>query len=127
LHKAEVAEGGEAMAPSGYDTLHDIDDPGKLHALTLGMERDGWQGAPLVAVGTQLLTGAHRAVAAEAVGIRPPVVQLEDILPGAHSALREAVNEHGWGDTAVQIMRDAIRADDAMIAVADEYGLEWDV
>ena len=45
------------------EPLHEVTDQAKVNALAKAIERDGWQGAPLVADGDQLLTGVHRYAA----------------------------------------------------------------
>lgn len=64
-----------------YTTYHEVRDQAKLAELICSMERHGWQGAPLVADGDQLLTGSHRYPAALAAGITPEVVDIRDICP----------------------------------------------
>ena len=66
---------------SGYNPFHEVIDRNKLAELIESMERDGWQGAPLVADGDQLITGAHRYVASIAAGIDAQVVDIRDIYP----------------------------------------------
>ena len=66
------------------NTLHQVDDEAKVDALAKAMERDGWQGAPLVTWGEDdLLTGVHRYAAAQRVGIEVPMIDLEDIFAEA--------------------------------------------
>ena len=64
-----------------YTPFHGICDEGKLNDLIASMSANGWQGAPLVADGDQLVTGAHRWVAAREVEINAPVVDIRDIYP----------------------------------------------
>jgi hypothetical protein len=66
---------------SGYTTYHPVYDQTKLAELTASMECHGWQGAPLIADGDQLITGAHRYPAALAAGIVPQIVDIRDIFP----------------------------------------------
>ena len=66
---------------SGYNPFHQVIDRDKLAELIVSMETNGWQGAPLVADGDQLITGAHRYVASIAAGIDAPVVDIRDIYP----------------------------------------------
>jgi hypothetical protein len=46
---------------------HKVRDAAKRDAIILSMEENGWQGAPLVQHGGQLLTGSHRFEAARSV------------------------------------------------------------
>lgn len=64
-----------------YTPFHEIRDIKKLHELVASMRANGWQGAPLVADGEQLITGAHRCVAAQNAGIALEVVDIRDIYP----------------------------------------------
>lgn len=73
---------------TGITPLHDPEDDGKLAALTAAMERDGWDGAPIVAdrelaaAGQdKAYTGSHRLAAwSEARDYEPvPCVWIEDI------------------------------------------------
>ena len=63
-----------------YTPFHGICDEGKLNDLIASMSANGWQGAPLVADGDQLVTGAHRWVAAREVEINAPVVDIRGLL-----------------------------------------------
>ncbi len=63
--------------------LHDPTDGDKVAELVASMSRDGWQGPPLVCDGDQLLTGAHRYVAARAVGIEIPTIEIRDVFTAA--------------------------------------------
>lgn len=65
----------------GYTPFHEVRDQDKLANLVASMEVHGWQGAPLVADGEQLVTGTHRYAAAQALEITAPVVDIRDIYP----------------------------------------------
>ncbi len=64
-----------------HTPFHSVEDENKLAELIASMGANGWQGAPLVADGSQLITGAHRWVAAQEVEIDAPVVDIRDIYP----------------------------------------------
>ena len=45
------------------ETLHRVTDEAKVTRLAEAIEKNGWQGAPMVADGDLLLTGVHRYAA----------------------------------------------------------------
>lgn len=66
-----------------YEIFHAADDTAKVAEIAASIERDGWQGSPLVAWGTNLMTGAHRHAAWMRVHDRDdsdlPIVQIADL------------------------------------------------
>ena len=68
-------------------TLHDVRSLSKIEELTESMERNGWLGAPLVADGERLVTGAHRHWAwTRALGrgeYEIPVIDVRDVFAEA--------------------------------------------
>lgn len=87
---------------STYNTFHEIDtDPetnSHLAEIVASMTANGWQGLPLVAVGQQLLNGAHRYTASQIAGIEPMVHEIEITLD--------------WGDDDEYLLSDFADAHD---------------
>ena len=101
-----------------YTPFHGICDEGKLNDLIASMSANGWQGAPLVADGDQLVTGAHRWVAAREVEINAPVVDIRDIYPERDTLHAEygtpTADERDYTDALIalpQALRDAYGID----------------
>ena len=125
-----------AAHTTGLNLLHVPFDDDKIFDISNSMIAKSWQGAPLVAWGTYLLTGTHRSAAydqwvmayenddADTVPILP-VLDLEeyaDELFGAEAAeeMREVV-EAGYGDWAAQI---TYIAEDFDPDLAEQMGLD---
>lgn len=78
---------------------HEVRDAEKLQSLIASMESNGWQGAPLVAIGDELITGSHRYAAWREVfdtdyGL--PVVQLADIFEESGLDLDATMEEENY-------------------------------
>lgn len=105
---------------------HEATDASKVAELAVSIEVDGWQGAPLVAIGDELLTGAHRHTAYEQVfgtdnGI--PVVDLADVFAEDgldYEAVWAKEMTYGYGDTATIIAVLDHLSDD----IRDAYGID---
>lgn len=74
--------------------LHEITDQDKLERLTRGMRQDGWIGRKIVALHCgdhlQAITGTHRLAAAEAAGVQPEVLIVEQpIYDGSYQSYRQ--------------------------------------
>lgn len=65
--------------------LHEPEDVAKLDQLAMAMREQGWQGAPLVADGDDLITGAHRHYAwTQLVGraeFEIPIIDIRELCP----------------------------------------------
>lgn len=77
-----LTERQDVADPANIEPLHEVRDAGKLEALVASMERDGWQGRPLLVSARDgrffAYTGSHRIAAARAAGLdRVPVVIIE--------------------------------------------------
>ena len=60
---------------------HEVKNYRKYETLVNRMKRYGWQGAPLLADGVQLLTGSHRYQAAKTAGIDIQVTDVRELIP----------------------------------------------
>lgn len=112
----------DPTASGELETLHGIDDPAKLEALTDDMIANGWRGAPLVRWGDGLVTGTHRYHAANAAEICIPVVDLEDLFEEAgldFAALWAANGEPTYGEDGMVWLINGLPE-----AVRDEYGID---
>lgn len=61
------------------ESLHEVTDTGKVDALVSAIERNGWQGAPMVADGEQLITGVHRYAAMRRLGYADSDMAIVDV------------------------------------------------
>ena len=101
-----------------YNTYHQVIDQGKLADLITSMERNGWQGAPLVADGEDLITGSHRYPASIAAGIVASVIDIRDIYP-------EWETLHAEYDYPTIDSPDYVSALDQLPqSLRDEYGID---
>lgn len=80
---------------------HEATDASKVAELAASMDTDGWRGSPLVAIGDELLTGAHRHTAYVQVfgsdyGI--PVIELADLFAEAGLDLDTVMADEGCTD-----------------------------
>ena len=109
------------------DTLHRVDDLDKARILAASMERDGWQGAPLVTDGNQLITGVHRYHAWTELCERPafeiPTVDIRDVFAEAdldYDTIMAEMIDSGldWYIALVEAVRD-LPAD-----IANRYGID---
>lgn len=100
-----------------YVTWNGIEDEGKLAELIASMTTDGWIGAPLVADDDQLLTGSHRYVAARAVGIEAPVIDIRELVPNWDDLITESPY------SSVIAIEDAINYE-IDEDIRNEYGIE---
>lgn len=100
-----------------YTTWHEVRDETKLGELVASMQADGWVGSPLVADGDQLLTGAHRYVAAQEAGIEAEVIDIREIAPDWDALIEETGMSY---DVAVeQVCIHELAAD-----IKAEYGID---
>lgn len=105
-----------------YLKWHDPEDSDKVQQLAQAMRENGWQGAPLVAWGEQLYTGAHRSAAAKIAGIEFPVIDLEAIFEEAEIDFEEALEWAGYptaDDTAMTMVFAELPQD-----IKDKYGID---
>jgi hypothetical protein len=101
-----------------YTPYHDIRDEAKLSELVASMQVHGWQGAPLVADGDQLITGSHRYVAAEQAGIVALVVDIRDIYPEWDALHAE------YGAPTIDESDYTFALADLPTALREEYGID---
>lgn len=104
-----------------YATWHEIEDETKLAQLVESMSANGWVGTPLVADNDQLLTGAHRWVAAEQAGIEAAVVDIRDIC-AEHGIDWDALL--GEYDYAYEIAVVEIVTHELPQSLKNEYGID---
>jgi len=97
---------------SGTDLFppHEIRDRQHLESIASSMTINGWQGAPLVQYGGQLLTGSHRLVAAKQVAVdnytfEIPVVDLDDVFIFNEDDLAEAMQLDNWIEEVTRMAR----------------------
>ena len=64
-----------------YKPPHEIKDYRKYEKLVKRMKKHGWQGAPLLADNSELLTGSHRFYAAQTAKIDLVVIDVREIIP----------------------------------------------
>lgn len=106
------------------EMLHEVRDEAKLAELVASIERDGWQGAPLVADGEQLLTGTHRYAACKALGMADyeiPTIDVRDLFAEAGLDFDATYAENDGGDW----MQSMIWTLEALPqATRDEYGID---
>ena len=77
-----------------FHPYHEVCDRAKFDELVKSMTANGWQGAPIVNLGGQLLTGSHRFAACREVGLNPLVVDILDIIDVEFDDL---MGEYGFG------------------------------
>jgi hypothetical protein len=80
---------------------HDVMDKALLQSLVESMQTNGWQGAPLVQHGGQLMTGSHRYAAAEIAfaddyTFKLPIVDLTDVFCIDDEDLEDAMEQDCW-------------------------------
>ena len=85
--------------PSTVEALHEVVDGDKYQALVESMKTNGWAGAPIVIVEREdaiplAITGSHRLVAAEFVGIDVPTVELRDLFAAEGIDYDAAIGEY---------------------------------
>jgi len=72
----------EWTSPRSIEPPHEVRDKKKLTDLAKKMEKEGWQGRPILAIdlgrGQEALTGSHRIAAAKIAGIDVPVVMVDE-------------------------------------------------
>ena len=121
--EAEVTE----MRPGSLQAYHGIQDHEKLEALIESMERDGWQGVPLVRVGESwLITGSHRVVAARNAELETvPTVEIMDLFAEAgldFAAIHAEYGEPVYGEWALSDMI----ARELPDSIKTKYGVDID-
>ena len=105
--------------------LHEVRDEAKLRELIASMDADGWQGAPLVVCGDQLITGTHRYAATQELGWADhdiPTIELAELFEMAGLDMAEVHAEHGCptlDDPAFAEFLGELPAD-----IREEYGID---
>ncbi len=109
-----IANSTYTVRASGCELFppHEIRDQAHLENLIENMRENGWQGAPLVQHGGQLLTGSHRLVAAKEVAINDytfeiPVVDLTDVFEIDSDELEYAMDLDNWIEQATYLARES--------------------
>lgn len=102
-------------------TMHEVVDEAKVKALAADIEARGWQGAPLVCWGEQLITGTHRYAAVQQLGWLDsdiPTIELSEVfalagldLDAIHAEYGEPTSDEPiFVDMLLFELPDAIRA-----------------
>jgi hypothetical protein len=79
--------------------LHEVEDWGKVGELMESIKQNGWQGAPLVAWGDQLITGTHRYAAWRKLGYCDydlPTIDLSEVFAEAGFDIDELHEKYGY-------------------------------
>lgn len=108
------------------ETLHEVRDTAKVRDLEARIERDGWQGSPLVVDGEQLLTGTHRYAACKALGMPDyeiPTIDIRDLFADAgmdfHASWSAAEDIYAdWCQAMVYVL------DQLPPVIRDTYGID---
>lgn len=105
---------------------HEVRDEAKVAALAAAIERDGWQGSPLVVVDDiNLITGCHRYAAVRSLGWEDaeiPTVELAEVFDGAGLDLETVMADEGCesiDDAAFVYVVNALPAE-----VRESYGID---
>ena len=77
-----------------FHPYHEACDRAKFDELVASMTANGWQGAPIVNLGGQLITGSHRFAACRETGVQPLVVDILDIID---TEFDDLMGEYGFG------------------------------
>ncbi|MDE2620825.1 MAG: hypothetical protein KGL54_11750, partial [Sphingomonadales bacterium] len=109
------SRGRWTRATGALRPLHEASDHALVRRLARDIAAHGWEGAPLVADGAQLLTGSHRYAAVKRLGWgdeQIPVTRLEDVLREAGVSL--------WGglESTLEELRDSGEHPSRLAAVA---------
>ena len=95
-----------------YQLFHTIDQNPEtnnhLAEIMQSIEKNGWQGLPLVAVGDKLLNGCHRATACMLLGTEPTVYDITS----SQADDDEYINELWWD------LGNANGTDDVVVALS---------
>jgi len=104
--------------------LHEIRDTAKVIVLAAHIQRHGWQGAPLVVDGDQLLTGTHRYAACRLLGMADyeiPTIAISDVFAEAALDFAALVEENDMGDWYQTMVYTLACLDDS---TRDAYGID---
>lgn len=105
------------------ETLHGVTDEAKVQRIAESIERDGWQGAPMVADGDLLLTGVHRYAAMRQLDredvVERHTIEIRDICPDYDAKVAELMAEDFSGLEAIQMV-----LEDMPEATRTEYGID---
>mgnify|MGYP003149437823 CR=1 FL=1 len=105
------------------ETLHGVTNPAKVLKIVESIERDGWQGAPMVADGDLLLTGVHRYAALRmldrAMEVEEHTIDIRNICPDYDARVAELIAEDFDGMEAIQITLEGLP-----VAIHNEYGID---
>ncbi len=99
--------------------LHAVADQAKVEGIAASLESNGWQGAPLVVDGENLLTGVHRYAAAQSldwVDYEIPTIEISDIFAANGLDWAQMMEEEN-GDLEY-VLRQLPQA------VLDKYGID---
>jgi hypothetical protein len=114
--------------------LHEITDWGKALDLAASIEDRGWQGAPLVVDGDQLLTGTHRYAACQVLGLLDdeiPTVEIAEVFAAAGLDLEAELAENGfadpWANLSDLLVVERERCGYGLpAAIREQYGIDWE-
>ena len=110
---------------STYNKFHEIDNNPETNShlaeILNSIKSNGWQGLPLLAIGDQLLTGAHRATACNIL----------DVVPVVHQMIIEEAKDE-YEQYLIDQLADACGTDDLFHTIrslhdeglVDDYSLE---
>lgn len=115
--KTQKEEKAMRLAP-----LHEEREPEKTKLLMESMKVNGWAGSPLVRDGEQLITGTHRYLAAQNLGIAPPTIELDELFARAGLNMQGLHEKHGyptidepeWDDFLMELP----------VSVREKYGIQ---
>lgn len=99
--------------------LHPVQDTAKVAQIAESLEANGWQGAPLVCDGENLLTGVHRYAAAQSLDWTSydiPTIEIAEIFE-ANGLDWDAMVAEENGETEYVLMQ-------LPQTVLDQYGID---
>lgn len=105
---------------------HEVNDWAKVEALAESMERDGWQGAPLVRWDNYLITGTHRYYAASRLlewsDGKIPTITLEELYEEAGMDFAEM--EEALADYVICANYDELLVNELPAEIREKYGID---
>lgn len=112
----------KAKEANKMQTVHEERDGGKTQLLIEDMSVNGWQGCPLVADGDQLITGTHRYIAAQALDIAVPTIQLDELY--ALAGLNMVALHETHGSPTINELAFVDFLSELPTAMIQEYGID---